>query len=128
MKSSVKRAPELVCSTISQICGPTPTIELLAVCADKESSALQGGTRGAEFIDLWDRGRERRRLTVRVRRGFSGLEGAHRRRGRRCCVLSRPACSSDFLGRTGRVFPIFVSAPPTRRVGASPSPGLALTS
>jgi hypothetical protein len=70
------------------MCGPTPTTELLAVCADKECSALQGGTRGAEFIDLWDRGRERCWLTEGVGRGFSGMEGAHRRRGRRCCVLS----------------------------------------
>ena len=89
------------------------TIELLAVCADKECSALQGGTRSADFIDLWDGGRERRRLMEGVGRGFSGMEGAHRRRGRQCGVLSRPALQFGLpagLGRMGRGIPIFGSA------------------
>ena len=75
-------------STTSRICA-APTVELFAVCADEERSTLQGSTRGTDFIDLWGRGRERRRLTERVGRGFSGMKGAHRRRGRRCYVLSR---------------------------------------
>jgi hypothetical protein len=74
---------ELVWSEISQIYA-TPTIELFAVCADEERSALQRSTRRADFINLWNRVRERRRLTERVGRRFSGMEGAHRRRGRRC--------------------------------------------
>jgi hypothetical protein len=97
------------------------TIELLAVCADKECSALQGGTRGADFIDLWDGGRERRRLMEGVGRGFSGMEGAHRRRGRRCCVLSRPACNSDFPPASGvwaGAFPFSEALPQSRRVAA----------
>ena len=31
-----------------------PTVKLFAVRADEECSTLQGSTRGADFIDLWN--------------------------------------------------------------------------
>ncbi len=98
---------ESVWNTISRICA-TPTIELFAVRAEEERSALQGSTRGTNFIDLWNRGRERLRLTERVGRGFSGLEGAHRRRGRRYCVLYEIRTShrtARASGMRARIFP-----------------------
>ena len=58
-----------------------PTVELLAICANEERCALQGSARSADFIDLWNRGGERRGLTEGVGRGFSGMKrGVHRRR------------------------------------------------
>ena len=77
---------ESIWSMTSRICA-APTVELFAVCADEERSTLQGTTRGADFIDLWNRIRERRRLTERVGRGFSGMKGAHSCCSRRYCVL-----------------------------------------
>jgi len=60
-----------------------PTVELLAICANEERRALQGSARSANFIDLWNRGGERRWFTEGVGRGFSGMKGVHRRRCRR---------------------------------------------
>lgn len=73
-----------------------PTVELLAICANEERRALQGSARSANFIDLWNRGGERRWFTEGVGGGFSGMKGVHRRRCRRCCVVvtSRAFCDS----------------------------------